>query len=142
MSNKISAKSELGETLIQQLTLMKVKPHVAEHRFCKRRWRFDLAWPDLMIAVEVQGGIYGRPVYCPYCRRQVRRLTKSGRLVPVREGIGHSSSTRIVKDAEKLNTATALGWRVFLALPQEIYSGNFALFLSKVLSAATETNKS
>ncbi len=34
-----------------------------EHRFAPpRRWRFDLAWPDEHIAVEIEGGtwVYGR----------------------------------------------------------------------------------
>ena len=32
---------------------------VYEYKFHPtRRWRFDLAWPDKKVAVEVQGGIF------------------------------------------------------------------------------------
>tara|TARA_R110002020_G_scaffold424807_2_gene634048 strand:+ start:1718 stop:2089 length:372 start_codon:yes stop_codon:yes gene_type:complete len=29
-----------------------------EHQFCKRKWRIDLSWPKLKIAVECDGGRY------------------------------------------------------------------------------------
>lgn len=33
---------------------------VEQHRFCpERRYRFDFCWPDLMLAVEVEGGAHG-----------------------------------------------------------------------------------
>lgn len=31
---------------------------VEEWRFCSRRWRFDYAWPERMVAVEIDGGQY------------------------------------------------------------------------------------
>ncbi len=34
---------------------------VAQYKFSPgRRWRFDFAWPDCLIAVECEGGIYMR----------------------------------------------------------------------------------
>jgi very-short-patch-repair endonuclease len=60
---------------------------ITEHRFHPtRKWRFDFAWPDRSIAVEVDGAVY----------------TAGG--------------TRAVKgfenDMDKLNEAQILGWRV------------------------------
>lgn len=52
-----------------------------------RRWRFDLAWPERRIAVEVDGGIYQN--------------------LP-----SHSSIAQRERDYEKTNEAAALGWRV------------------------------
>src|SRR5688572_26974789 len=51
-----------------------------------RKWRFDFAWPDVRVAVEMQGGtwIQGR----------------------------HSRGKGQTEDANKLNTATLLGWDV------------------------------
>ena len=61
---------------------------VREHRFAPpRRWRFDLAMPGKMIAVEVDGGTW-----------------TGGRHV---RGDGYE------RDCRKLNAATALGWRVW-----------------------------
>ena len=61
-----------------------------EHRFHeKRKWRFDLALPDLMIALEIEGGMYAKG------------------------GGAHQRVKRFKGDMEKYNAATALGWRVF-----------------------------
>lgn len=60
---------------------------VTEHKFhLKRKWRFDWAHKDMMIAVEYEG-IYG------------------GRS-------RHTSVTGYVKDTEKYNNAQILGWKV------------------------------
>lgn len=53
-----------------------------------RRWRLDFAWPDQMVAVEIQGGTHS-----------------GGRHV---RGVGYA------KDCEKLNAAVLRGWRVLL----------------------------
>ena len=59
-----------------------------EYRFHEsRRWRFDVAWPDVKVAVELDGGEWVR-----------------GR---------HHRALGYAKDAEKLNAACSLGWRVF-----------------------------
>ncbi len=51
-----------------------------------RKWRFDFAWPDKKIAVEVVGGLYVQG--------------------------GHNRAERIRRDVEKLNTVVSEGWRV------------------------------
>lgn len=59
---------------------------VEEYRFhVTRKWRFDFAWPDYKIAVEVDGGQW---------------LARGGR---------HNTD----KDREKMNAAAEMGWRVF-----------------------------
>lgn len=63
-----------------------------------RKWRFDFAWPGLKIAVEADGGIYGKGKPCPTCKRK-----------PV---AGHGSIQKILRDMEKLNNAQAIGWIV------------------------------
>jgi very-short-patch-repair endonuclease len=60
-----------------------------QHKFhSTRRWRFDFAWTDQRVAVEIDGGTFSRG--------------KSGHTT----GIGHH------KDCEKFNAAQILGWRV------------------------------
>jgi very-short-patch-repair endonuclease len=59
-----------------------------EYRFASpRRWRFDFAWPAQRVAVECDGGTYS--------------------------GGRHTRGDGYRRDAEKLNAAAALGWRVF-----------------------------
>lgn len=71
---------------------------VTEYRFSPpRRWRFDYAWPPLMLAVEFEGGAYS-----------------SGRHV---RGRGFES------DAEKYNEAALLGWRVLRYTTGMVRSG-------------------
>ena len=52
----------------------------------RRRWRFDFAWPEHLVAVEIEGGIfnYGR----------------------------HNRPLGYQNDCEKYNAATVRGWRV------------------------------
>lgn len=58
---------------------------VREYRFHPvRRWRFDFAYPEYMVAVECDGG-----QWAPYGGRHARDT-----------------------DREKLNAAASLGWRV------------------------------
>jgi very-short-patch-repair endonuclease len=68
---------------------------VKEYRFYpERRWRIDYAWPDIKLAVELEGGvfIYGR----------------------------HTRPTGFVKDMEKYNMLTQCGWRLLRYQPKKI----------------------
>ena len=59
----------------------------SEYRFHPtRRWRFDFAWPDQKLAVEVEGGVFS-----------------NGR---------HSRGKGFTEDCVKYNQAVLLGWRV------------------------------
>src|SRR5579872_1223858 len=75
-----------------------------EYRFAPpRRWRFDFAWPEDLLAVEIEGGIWNR-----------------GRHVRPR---GYE------KDCEKYNAAALAGWRVFRVTTPMLRDGRaLALF--------------
>jgi very-short-patch-repair endonuclease len=77
-----------------------------------RKWRFDYAWIDRKIAVEVDGGIWIRG--------------RSGR------GGAHSLPTNILRDMEKSNEAQKLGWRIFRFTPTEIKKGVAQAFMKTV----------
>lgn len=62
-----------------------------------RRFRFDLAWPDVWLAVEVDGGGF--------------------------VGGRHGNGRGIESDAEKVSLATALGWRVMRVTPTQVKDG-------------------
>lgn len=60
-----------------------------EHRFAeRRRYRFDLAWPDVRLGIEIHGATWS--------------------------GGRHTRGYGIRADAEKLNLATELRWRVLV----------------------------
>ncbi len=71
-----------------------------EFRFSSlRRWRFDWAWPDPkhMLALEVEGGIW--------------------------TGGRHTRGAGFLKDMDKYNAATVLGWRLLRCTPKQLESG-------------------
>ncbi|ERL60655.1 hypothetical protein X973_06765 [Piscirickettsia salmonis] len=92
MPSKVSA----GERAFQlHCRLEKITLPKQEYRFHKtRKWRFDFAWPDLKIAVEVEGGTYSQ-----------------GR---------HTRGKGFEADCEKYNMATESGWRVFRYSTQQV----------------------
>lgn len=65
-----------------------------------RKFRFDFAWRQRKIAIEVDGGIYARRP-------------------------SHHSLRGILRDMEKQNLATMLGWRVLRYTPQQIEAGHW-----------------
>jgi hypothetical protein len=68
---------------------------IPEYKFLKdRKFKFDYAIPVIMVAIEVEGGIY--------------------------TGRAHGSITGILRDIEKYNLATCEGWRVIRILPKEL----------------------
>jgi len=60
----------------------------------KRRWAFDICFPEYRLAVEVQGGIW--------------------------VGGRHSRGKGMVNDMEKNNEAIRLGWRVLYMQPKDV----------------------
>jgi very-short-patch-repair endonuclease len=66
-------------------------PLQSEFRFHPtRQWRFDFAWPEYRVAVEIDGRGQGKP-------------GAVGR---------HQTVDGVRKDCEKINAAALLGWRV------------------------------
>lgn len=62
-----------------------------------RRWRFDMAYPDKLIALEIEGGAW-----------------VSGR---------HCRGKGFIDDRKKYTAAALLGWRILYATPDTFASG-------------------
>ncbi len=84
-----------------------------EYKFLPgRRFRFDFAWPDLMIAAEVEGGTWA-----------------GGRHV---RGDGYE------RDCQKYNLATFAGWRVYRFTTGMVNSGEAIATLQEALAQKPE----
>lgn len=76
-----------------------------EYRFHpKRRWRFDFAWPLHRVALEIEGGVFGKKgKRCPTCKLR---------------GVGaHNSVKGILRDIDKYNAAQVNQWAVVRCIP-------------------------
>ena len=94
--------SDLERTLAFHLRAAKIPDPEREYRFHPtRRWRFDFCWPDHMLAVECEGGTWGK-------KKKSRHTTSSG----------------FEKDCEKYNAAAMLGWSVMRFTSKMINNGS------------------
>lgn len=102
--------SRLTETLLWQIEDVGLPAPVRELRFKPpRRWRFDLAWPQHMVAMEVEGGVWTR-----------------GR---------HTRGMGFIQDMEKYNAAGIAGWLVLRAHGGSIRTGDAIESIVEALGA-------
>ncbi len=99
--------SRLEETLAFQLRAAGLdKGLEREFRFCEdRMWRADFAWPDHMLLVECEGGIFARAM-------------RNGQ-----EYGWHQSVERMLGDMAKYNAAILLGYRVLRYAAKAVSNG-------------------
>jgi hypothetical protein len=106
-----AASLDYAEALLIQIQLAGLPEPQREFAFHrKRKWRFDLAWPELLIAVEIEGGIW-----------------TGGRHV---RGEGYEG------DCEKYNEAQLAGWMVLRFTPGMIKRGKAGGVVEKALRKA------
>ncbi|CAB4152721.1 hypothetical protein UFOVP602_21 [uncultured Caudovirales phage] len=80
-------RSPLEVRFAREIALYAILKPTEEHQFCgDRKWRFDFAFVDLKIAVEIEGGIHN--------------------------GGAHTRAKGFVEDCEKYNRAALEGWTV------------------------------
>ena len=101
--------SYLEHIFAVQLRAVKVTDYETEYRFsAPRRWRFDIAWPSKMLALEIEGGVHSR-----------------GR---------HTRPIGYEKDCEKYNSALVLGWHVLRVTSKHISSGEALSWVEDMLN--------
>lgn len=84
---------------------------LTEHRFhVTRRWRFDYAWPEHQLALEVEGGVW--------------------------VGGRHTSGAGFIKDMEKYNEAACMGWRIIRCQPRQLCTMQTVETLRRALNQA------
>lgn len=90
--------SALEEDFLGSLRILSLPLPEREHAFhASRRWRFDFAWPDRLLAVELEGGSW--------------------------VGGRHGRGAGTAKDCEKYNAAATDGWAVLRFTTDMVRSG-------------------
>lgn len=108
---KIPRISKLEEEAWLQLKIFSekcgIEPPVREYKFCDgRAWRFDFAWPERLVAIEIEGGIW-----------------RNGR---------HTRGSGFEKDCEKYNAAAIEGWKVLRitkSMLDKVWLENYTILL-------------
>jgi len=105
--------SHLEEKLLIQIRHERLPEPEREIRFSNtRKWRIDFGWPDLMLAVEVEGGTW-----------------TNGR---------HSRGSGFRKDCEKYNQLSMDGWTLLRFTPGMISEGEAILTIGEAIKQRRE----
>jgi very-short-patch-repair endonuclease len=95
-------KSPGEEGLVLALRIAKIDGYVREYVFAPpRKWRFDFAFVDEKLAVEIEGGIWIKGA--------------------------HNRGAHFESDTEKYNEAAILGWRVLRVSTEQVTKTGQAL---------------
>ena len=101
--------SALEDELAAQLRLCHLPEFVREYRFhSTRMWRFDFCWPDLMLAVEIEGGIWTNGA--------------------------HTRGRHYSSDCEKYNEAMLAGYRLLRVTGDQVRSGEALKWLERAIN--------
>lgn len=109
----------MSKSAIEEMFALHCKAHglqpEREYRFSPpRRWKFDFCWPDRMVAVEIEGGVW--------------------------TGGRHTRGSGFIADCEKYNTAASIGWFVFRFDGGAVRRGEAIDFMVAVLNGRQEKN--
>lgn len=106
--------TNLEDTLLNQITLYGLpQPEREFHAVPGRRYRWDAAYPNLRLLIEIQGGTW----------------------IP---GLGHSSGTGIRRDCEKNNAAVLAGYRVLYVTSDMVHNGEAILVIQQAIECIQE----
>ena len=106
--------SNLERALVDQINFASLPAATEQYAFARpRRWRFDLAWPARMVAVEIDGGTWS-------AGRHVR-------------GAGYEA------DCIKLAEAACRGWTVIRVTGGMVLDGRALALVQRLLEARHAT---
>lgn len=109
----VTAASDNVAALQFQLKALNLPIGETEHRFHpERKWRFDLAWPAIKLALEVDGGSW--------------------------VGGRHTSGSGFAADCQKMSEAAILGWRIIRVTPVMVRDGLAVRYVERALGATSQ----
>lgn len=99
----------MSETFNKVAKHFGVPPAETEWEFAKpRKWRFDYCWPEYLVALECEGGIWVR-----------------GR---------HTRGAGFLRDIEKYNAAAVGGWLVLRCTPATLFAEATFTMISRAIA--------
>ena len=105
----MAKKSELEISFAWQVKHFGLPEPVEQHSFHPtRKWAFDFAWPEIKLAVEIEGGTWSK-----------------GR---------HTQGSGFEKDCEKYNAAALAGWLVLRFTGRMVNNGQARLLTEEALN--------
>lgn len=105
---KAAGNSRFEEILFAQIKQSGLKIPAREYYFYEgRRWRFDFAWPEEKVAVEVEGGIWS--------------------------GGRHTRGYGFEADCVKYNEAALAGWRLIRVSPKMVTDQRAIDFIKRAI---------
>ena len=112
---KIKQSNHLRDlAFLQLLKDAKLPVPESEFRFHpERKWRFDFAYVEQKIAIEIEGALYVK-------------------------NKGHNSVTGILRDIEKYNEAAILGWKLIRIPSHEIHKAKTIDLIIRALNKENE----
>ena len=123
------SKSELEEEFAWQIKVAGLQEPYRQYKFHPtRKWPVDFCWLGQKVIVEVEGGIWSRAgaKKCPVCGQT--------------EGGAHGRGAGIVRDIEKYNAATLLGFRVYRVTSTMIHDGSALALIENALKEHQTSN--
>ena len=91
-----------------------------EYRFHEtRKWRIDYAWPDVKLAVEIEGGVY--------------KKGKDGQ-----RGGRHNRPQGFINDMEKYNLLQEVDWHLLRYLPNKVDYDQIARMYHKLKGGVSD----
>jgi hypothetical protein len=118
--------SKLETDFAAQIERFKLPPPVPEFKIALcvgRQYRWDFAWPQYMLAVELHGLVVVRG----YASGSVSASA-------IVRG-GHGTVPGMIRDMDKQNTAVLLGWSQLVFAQNHVKSGAAIQVLQRVLAA-------
>jgi len=108
-SDRAKAKAQAAKLASEvELNLIELPGYKKEIIFHPtRKWRFDYAWTELKVALEIHGGIF-----------------TNGR---------HTRGTGITEDRVKMNSAQLLGWIVIEATTAQVKNGQMLKWITQAI---------
>jgi len=101
--------SALEDRLLFQIKACRLPAPEREYVFAKpRKWRFDFAWPAMLVAVECEGAVW--------------------------TGGRHVTGQGFTADCEKYNTAALRGWVVLRVTDAHVKSGQALAWIERALA--------